>query len=413
MKTSLKFLAIFLAVGAVAHAQVEPAATGPGGPGVQPAGPNLQYSLRFSQAAEFGGYIGNWQTSTASGQLDYLNGNERFPFTMDYTGGYTWTISGPDYLGGVFQNLWISQGMGGRKWRFRASDDLGYRPSAPYTGLSGVAGIGEPIGGPSPAPPSTETILTLKTHTLDNSGIVNLDLDLNFATTLTLSGTSNVLYYPNGDGLNTDGELASSQLTRRLNARSSLSGEYLYAYYTYPDYDFSLDTNTGLFGYNRNWTKKLSTTLSVGPEWVSSSDSAVAPSATRIAANAAINYKSRSETASVSYRRATSSGAGYLEGADLNWVAGNLERNFGPKLKIGLTGTYSRTTGLVNNGNVNTRLGGAQITRRVAGHFSLFANYTVSNQSASVALPTNTLNNTLQMMSFGIGYSPRETRLTQ
>ena len=57
---------------------------------------NLNYTLRYSQTAEFGQRLGDWQTSsTFRISCNITNGNERLPFTMNYTGGYTWTIVGP------------------------------------------------------------------------------------------------------------------------------------------------------------------------------------------------------------------------------------------------------------------------------------------------------------------------------
>ena len=72
-----------------------------------------------------------------------------------------------------------------------------------------------------------------------------------------------------------------------------------------------------------------------------------------------------------------------------------------------------RTSGLINNGVNKLRVGGAQATRRLGRHFRAFANYTAIDQSSSSALPANTLSELVQVIGFGIGYSPRETHLRQ
>ena len=73
-----------------------------------------------------------------------------------------------------------------------------------------------------------------------------------------------------------------------------------------------------------------------------------------------------------------------------------------------------RTSGLGNQGGVtNAKFGGAQATRRLGRYLTAFANYTATDQSTSSLLPANTLSGLQQVVGFGIGYSPRETRLKQ
>ena len=64
MKTTLHILAILFAVSASATAQVVPEASG--GKGLPLTG-NLDYSVRYSETADFGSTQGNWETSNVSG----------------------------------------------------------------------------------------------------------------------------------------------------------------------------------------------------------------------------------------------------------------------------------------------------------------------------------------------------------
>ena len=73
MKTTLKLLAFLFTVCAAAHAQVAPAATGPG------SGQRLNYSLHYSQTAEFGSSLGDWQTANASGDVGLRERHKRLP----------------------------------------------------------------------------------------------------------------------------------------------------------------------------------------------------------------------------------------------------------------------------------------------------------------------------------------------
>jgi len=405
MKKTLTSFAFLLAICSRAGAQVAPEATS--------GAAHMDYSLRYSQTAEFGGNIGNWQTAAASGLVDYANGSERLPFSLTNTGGYTFTFAGPSYTTGLFEHLLISQGIIWRRWSVTASDNVSYRPQAPTTGFSGIPGIGEPIGAPSPTPPSSETILTVNTHVVDNLATVELDDKFNYATTVTAGGSSELRRYPDGNGLNVNTQKANAGLKRRLNARNSLTTDYHFSYFSYPDYGLGFNTNSVLFGFTRLWTAKISTDLSGGPEWVSSSNSADFPSSTRFSIRASALYTFRLTSAELNYNRGVNDGGGYLFGAESDTATFVLSRQFRTGLDLGLHGSYRRTSGLVNNGVTDGKVAGVQANRRLGRFFSVFASYTATDQSSSSTLPGNTLNNLLQIVGFGVSYSPRERRIIQ
>jgi hypothetical protein len=412
MNTTLKILAFLFIVCASVQAQVVPAATGPrGGPAV---GPNFHYAFRYAQTAQFGGDIGSWQTSSPSASVEYTNGNERHPFTLDYSGGYTWTLTGPTYETGLFQHLYLSQDFAWRKWKVLASDDVSYLPQAPTTGFSGIPGIGEPIGvtNPNPNPSNSQSILTLNTHVIDNIVVGEIGHNLNFATTLTGGGRSELVRYPNGDGLNMNTQTGTAKLNWRLNARNSILCNYVFSDYGFPDfYNINFLTNTALVGIQHQWSRNLTTIASAGPQWVSSSDQGAVPSSTNVSVSAAVNYLLRSTTASISYARGTNGGAGYLVGGEVDMVQGNFSHRFGMNATIGLTGGYERTAGLTNNGVTNSKFGEAQFTRQIGRGLNVFANYTGTDQTSTSNLPTNALGQLLQVIGFGIGYSPREKHI--
>ena len=410
MKTTLKILAFCFAVSAAANAQVVPAATGPGG---LPIGGNLQYALRYSQAAQFSTSYPTMATSTASGSLDYMNGSERHPFSIDYTGGYTWTFVGPTYETGVFQRMLLTQDLVWRKWKVLASDDVSYLPQSPTTGFSGIPGIGEPIGVTNPNPSTSQTILALNTHVVDNLAVGKVGHNLSSATILLAGGSSELLRFPNNDGYNTNTESGNVELTQRLNARNILSGKYTFSQFSYPDLNVSFQSNTGLFGFQRKWTRNLISEVAGGPQWLSSSDSAQVPTSTNVAISASVNYLLRFTSAGLSYSRGTSGGAGYLIGGEFDSLVGNLSHEFGTNLTVGLTGGYQRTAGLNNNGVTGNKYGGAQATRRFGRNLIVFASYTGTDQSTTSILPTNALSQLLQVIGFGIGYSPRDAHLRQ
>ena len=399
LNSKICLLAVFLGTGSQMFAQAAPAAS---------AGrANLRYTFRYSQDAMFGGGLGNWQTVTPSGEVDYTNGSVDHEFGLDYAGGYTATIAGPSYSSGLFQRLFLSQGLVWKKWTFLASDDVSYRPQAPITGFSGIPGIGEPVGG---TPSAGETIITVNTHVVNNSAHVSAQHPLTAATGFSVEGSSDLLRYPDGNGLDTDSQAAAGTFNLRVNARNSLWARYSYYQFSYPHYSLTFKTHSGMFGIDRLWTRRLSTSFSVGPEWITSSNTNVAPNSASIDADAGLNYAFRMGTLGLNYVRSTSGGAGYLLGARSDSVNGSFSRDFGREANLGVFAGYRRTSGLSNQLAINGQFAGAQISRRLSPHFSMFANYTVINQSSASTLASNVLNQVMHMASFGIAYSRESNR---
>jgi hypothetical protein len=417
MKKTLTFLALLWSVGAAAGAQVVPEATGPG----LPIAGKLQFDLRYSESAGIGGYEDGQQRSFASGDASYANTSERLPFTMQYGGGYGWTLAGPSEAGGVFQHLSLSQGFVGRKWNLTASDNVSYSFETPTTGFSGVPGSGEPIGVAGSTTPTDQTILALNTRTLDNFTTVGAGHRLDYATSLNIGGSASQIYFIDNNGVNTDMEMANAGVTRRLNARNSLAGQYSFSRFSYGGVtstssetaaqNLSMQMSTAQVSFTRQWNRQISTSASAGPQWISSSDSTVAPSSTNVAASASISGAFKVGTAGLSYSHGAMGGSGYLLGAEEDSANVNFSRNLGRSANAGLTGSYMRTAALNGNGITNGKYAGAQLSRQIGRTISVFADYTVMVQSSSSALSANALSGLTQVIGFGIGYSPREIRL--
>jgi hypothetical protein len=410
MKTIVISFALVLVACTSAGAQVAPAATG--GPGGITLSRNLSYAVRYSQAAQISSVTPTIQTSSLSGSMNYKNANERLPFSLDYGGGYTWTLTGPAYYSGLFQRLMLSQGIDWHKTKLHLNNDFSYLPESPIIGFSGVPGIGEPIGTPNP-PSTTQSILSVNTHALENYSSGEIEHQIGYATIFDATGSADWLMYPKGDGLDTNSVTAIAVLTRRLSARNSVFGNYQFSRFSYPNFNLGFDTHTAQIGFRRAWTRRVATQISAGPSWIGNARNTSIPSSLNYSANAAVTYDLRSIAAALTYSHGTNGGAGYYFGGEVATVTGNLGRNFGPNFTVGIAGGYYRTTGLSNNGTVGAEFGGGQVTWRINRNFVAFANYTGMNQSSTSALPSNAVNELLQITGFGIGYSPRQRRSAQ
>jgi len=445
-------MAILFTFIATTRAQVAPATTGhtglPTGPNGLPVSGTLRYNLRYSQTAQFyGGAGGDVQMSIVSGDASYANISKRLPFSMQYGGGYGWTLSGPPSAGNVFQHLSVSQGVGWHKSNFMVSDNVSYSFETPTTGFSGVPGTGGTITGSGTTTTPDQTILALNTRSLDNTTTIGFGQTLNHATTLNLGGSWGEMLFIDNNGQNTEMLMANAGLTRRLDARDSASGQYSFSQFNYSSTGYTTQTSTAQFGVTRQWNPKLTTTASVGPAWITNSGipitgSTALPNITTVFFSASVNYQMLHGASSLSYSHGNNGGAGYFLGAKVDSVNANFSRAYGKNLTIGVTGSYMRTASLLaaefeyacttNDGTTTCLVplnitpvtdaifGGVQATRKMGRYLNVFANYTAVEQSSNtqISVPNTPLNSNAsilsginQVISFGIGYSPREKRL--
>lgn len=412
MKSSNALLAVVLVASAAARAQVAPAIQGPYG---LPVSGTLHYDMRYTQTALF--YSGNTeQRGVASGEVTYSNTSPVLPFVLEYSGGDSWNISGPSEETGVFQHLMISQGLVRHDWTFRLTDDVSYLPEAPVTGFSGIPGVGNLPG--EPGPPN-QPILTLDTRSVYNTVSPDFTHTFGHATSMDLGAKYSILRFPDANGLETDSLEGNGQITRRLDARNSIFGHYVYANTSFPEYSaLTMDTQSALLGYSRIWNRRLRMSISAGPEWVQSSDDLLVPPSTNLTVDVNANYELRSTSAAVSYNRATTGSAGEASevGIRNDDVSGSVSQKFGRNLTVSATGAYMHTAGLALlsppvNVATNGESGGVIATRRLSRYFTIFANYTVVEQSSSYGLTANVFNGLSQVVGFGVAYSPLDIKL--
>jgi hypothetical protein len=307
----------------------------------------------------------------------------------------------------------VSQGIVRRDWTLNLSDDVSYMPQAPTTGFSGIPGVGNLPGGASVSGQSILTLNTRSVYNVLNSSFTHI---LDHATNLSISGSYGILRFPDNNGLEDDSLQVGPQVSRRLNALNSISGQYAYSHFSYPGYTISMGTQSALFGYQRTWSRRLKTSVSAGPEWIQSISSLNVPSSTGLTVNANATYDVKPFSVTLSYIQATTGGAGVLTQVGVHNQDANAElsREFGRNLSVSATGAYMRTRGLQQAGLINGqagvtngKYGGVSATRRLGRYLTVFANYTAVQQSSSATLPTNAISGLSQVIGFGIGYSPR------
>jgi len=204
--------------------------------------------------------------------------------------------------------------------------------------------------------------------------------------------------------------MANAALTWRENARNSFTGTYSFSQFSYTGSSLTFTTTPHLLASSATG---IAASVPAPPRAGVDRQHGFFDRAQldNGSANAAITDTLRFGTASLTYSRGTNGGAGYLPGAESDVATANFSREFVRTLTIGFTGAYMRTAGLNKNGVTNSKDAGAQVTWRLGRYATAFAGYTAIQQSSSSVLSSTAISGLENMINFGVGYSPRGTRL--
>lgn len=381
--------------------QAAPSGTGPRQFGIEGT---LKYALRYSQMEDiYSSGQGVEEISTLSGDIDFRTASERHPFTVTFNGGYNWRLGGTRSNDGFFESLDLHQAFVGEHWNLNVGDSTVYRKQ--LTGDNGQPGTGEPIGNPNPNPPD-QGVFALNTVMVSNNVYGKFNRQITSALTFNSDGDYFMLRYPNGDAIENTRYRSNSGITWRLNGRSSIQAIYGYNHFYYTGYDLSITANGAMGGFLHRWTPHLETTMSAGPQWVSSSNFLLEPSELTYQAYGFGSYTMKRGVASVTYVRNVAGGSGFVLGSTLDTVEGNLQRKFRDRWTAEAFLGYRRIDKLSGAAVVQSKIAGAQVSKPLGRRFTVYANYTAIFQSHNALVADGALNGLWQRVSIGAGFTP-------
>jgi hypothetical protein len=436
MKTvqrNLQLAAILLLLAAIprARAQALPAAEASPistGFSLPHAAGSLQYAISASESIASNNY-GNSGTSSytnLNGDLAFITNSQSDPFSMVFSGGRSWTSSNQSSYS--FFNFAMSQVVNLRRWNFVLSDSVSYLPGTASSGLSGVPGVGD-LGAGS-VTTSTDTgqgVLTGYSTRVSNSSSLSIQRQLTGKTSLFAAGSYSLTRFlgdstnsANSPGLDSDGETVSLGLSHRIDARNTIGSGYGFSRSNYtgnnygvPEPGFTSQTATAQ--YSHQFTRKLGFSASAGPQWTSL-NSAGSSSSLSLFADVAASYAGQFSHAALSYTRSTNSGFGVVGGSlsdSINFTTG---RTFNRVWLCSANAAYTRTENLPSVATVpftfHTEVAGGQVSRALARSLSLYASYTVENQSnQGAAAAIDLFSGLSQVVGFGLTFSPSAIHL--
>ena len=382
----------------------------------------LSYSLTASEMFETG--YGSVDANTSfSGNLAYLSSSERAPFSMIYSGGVFFTTIPGRSRTETFQNLAASQVYKTKSWVFVASDAFSYQPSAPTSGLSGIAGLGD-VGyfpGETGLGP-TQGILTNYATQISNGLSGSAAWQLTPSLDLEGSGNWQVLRFLNSSSaLDTDDVGGTFGPNFRIDARNSVGAQASYSHWTYPNYKgFGLETEGVNVSYSRAWTRRLSSMVAFGPErthgttftGIPSEPIEAIPSRWNFAGSANVSYATRTTGFSGSYSRSVNGGSGVLFGSLTDNVAATMNRPINRDWISSFQLGYNHNVGLAPINGVTPRFdsvfGSAQVSHRLTETLSLYASYTPTWQKGknAPAYGVSTFSGFNNIFAVGITFAP-------
>ena len=259
-----------------------------------------------------------------------------------------------------------------------------------------------------------QTILTSNSSRISNG----LQGSATWQTTASLefegSGSWQILKFTGDNpGYNTNDISATFGPNYRIDARNSVGASAFYSQQTYPTYqNYKVETEGVTANYSRAWSRRLNTTIALGPARTHGTTIAPIPSQWNLSGNASLTYATRTTGLSASYDRSINGGSGVVFGAISDTVTLGMNRPINRDWILGMDVGYSHNVGLTPIAGVvpsyDTVFGAAQVSRRLSDSLSMYASYTAisqsaKNQSAAQAAVFNGLNN---IFSIGITFAP-------
>lgn len=376
----------------------------------------LSYALSGSEVlnAGFGGG-GVYASTVLSGDMAYLSSSPSAPTSVIYTGGLDFSGLPGTSRATVFQSVAASQVYQTKSWVFVASDSFAYLPTAPTTGLSGVAGIGDvgvfPVQtGIGP----TQAILTNYSSQISNGVQGSASWQMSPSLSLEGSGSWQLLHFVGGaPGLDSNQTGATFGPNYRIDARNSVGADAFYYRQTYPTYgNYVIETEGVTANFTRAWTRRLSTTFNLGPARTHGVTYAVIPQKWDLQGSAQASYSTRTTAFYAAYTRAVNAGSGIIFGGRTDGLSAGMNRPIDRNWAMSLQVSYSHTVGLTPLNNAipryNSTFGAVQVTHRLTDTLSAYGSYTGMGQSANNPSPLvgAAFNGINHILAVGITFAP-------
>ena len=365
-----------------------------------------------------------WISGTAGADIHRVSGISNM--TLSYAGGGMYSNGNSSLGSGVTQQLSFSDKMTSRRSVFSVFDQASYLPQSSF-GFGGL-GVQLPTNGTTTGLDFNpgQSALTGWGQTLNNSTALEVDYLLTPRSSLTFSGGYSLLHYFDSNLYNYGIVNARAGYNYQLSQRNSFAIIYTFGDFRYSNLNESFNEHTLQASFGRVVNGKLSFQVAAGPQAVVSQASLTGvglsggfglPTQTQVlwSLTSSLQYQQRRYGMNLSYSHGVGGGSGVLVGGQMDMVSGSLTRQMSRTFSSGITGGYSKTTGLPGSGTAADQhydywFGGVNFTEPVGETVGLTFGYQVQYQTSNAAQcvgPTCGTNILVHMISVGLGWHQR------
>lgn len=395
---------------------------------------SLQFSLGASESLSSGYYSGSgWVSQTgANGNVALITTSRTAPFSMVLSSGYAWSTGGVPST--EYVSFAASQSLNTKHWAFVLSDSVSYLPSTPSVGLAGVPGTGDVGVSTVLLGDSVQGPLTENSDRVSNSASLSVSRPITGRLSAQASGSYSTIRFLGdaavtdaytagyGQGLDSDGYTGSGGLSYVVNARNTLMANFAYSNFTYSADLPGFSSKTASVTISHLFTRKLTGSLSIGPQWTTVQESngldplvvPGAPTVTSVSTfvDTSLTYNAgQTRNYSAGYTRSTNAGFGVTPGIRLDSVRGTVSQVLREYWRAAANVAYSHSTSIgssyVQNFAPTTLVASGQINRSLGRSMSVYASYTREKQSGTgTGAVFDIFTGSFQVIGFGVTYAP-------
>lgn len=393
--------------------------------------PHIDISGSVDSNPEEGPNSSNWGTWVSfSGGADVHRTSGDSDLTLTYLGGGMISTGANQEGNGVVQQLGVVQKFTLRRWTLSFLDQMSYLPGSAF-GFAGLGGAALPASGSTGLDttfgPPPQTALTGLGQSIENAFSTEADVNLTPRTSLTFVGGYSLLNYSDSGLLNFTEANFRGGYNYLLTPKDTIAFLYTYSGINYGNFNQSIRTHTVEGSFARRITGRLAFQVAAGPQVAlfrtpipsGSGSSGTGTSSTSAATefywslNMNLRYQLQRTALALAYNHGVSAGSGVLGGSIADFVSGSVTRQMSRTFSSGLTGGYSRNSGLAISSATPTSqtfdywFAGANFTHPIGRTLGLTFSYQLQYQDSSSSFcigPTCGTSLIRHVISFGVGW---------
>jgi hypothetical protein len=395
--------------------------------------PHIDISGSVDSNPEEGPNGSDWGTWVSfSGGADVHRTSGDSDLTLTYLGGGMISSGGNQEGNGIVQQLGVVQKFTLRRWTVSFLDQMSYLPGSAF-GFAGLGGAGlasgsTGLGTTFGTPP--QTALTGFGQSIANAFTTEADVNLTPRASLTFVGGYSLLNYSDSGLLNFTEASFRGGYNYLLTRKDTVAFLYTYSGISYGNFNQSIRTHTVEASFARRITGRFAFQVAAGPQIalfrtpIPSGGSG--PSETGASTNAStelywslnmnLQYQLQRTALSLSYNHGVSAGSGLLGGSVADIVSGSATRQMSRTFSSGVTGGYSRNSGLAISSATPTSqtldywFAGATLSHPIGRTLGLTLSYQLQYQDSGSSFcigPTCGTSLIRHVISFGVGWHER------